>query len=75
MNLTKIITNVTLTMMCIIIAVLSVYGAISIYDNAHRPQMHKPVFVWNDDIEGLPADGSSVVIEKTINDTIYLGVK
>jgi len=75
MNLTKIITNVTFIIMCIIISVLSIYGAISIYDNAHRPQMHQPNFVWNDDLEGLPADGSSIVIEKTINDTIYLGVK
>lgn len=38
----------------------------------NRPVDHLPTFVWNDDIEGLPKDGSAVLIEKTINDTVYL---
>ena len=32
-----------------------------------------PKIVWNDDIEGLPKDGKTIKIQKTINDTIYIG--
>lgn len=50
----------------------------SVYGVAHRekskPQMCQPVFIWNDDLEGLPADGSPIMLERTSNDTIYLGV-
>jgi len=35
--------------------------------------MHVPNFVWNDDLEGLPPDGEPIMLEKTSNDTIYLG--
>jgi hypothetical protein len=31
------------------------------------------VFVWNDDQESIPEDGSKVVIEFTEGNTIYLG--
>ena len=30
-------------------------------------------FIWNDDWESIPADGSLVRIEFTENDTIYIG--
>ena len=38
-----------------------------------EPLEDQPVIIWNDDCEGIPADGSEVVIEQTINDTIYIG--
>jgi hypothetical protein len=31
------------------------------------------VFIWNDDQESIPMDGSKVVIEFTEGDTIYIG--
>lgn len=34
----------------------------------------QPVFIWNDDLEGLPVDGTPIMLEYTSNDTIYLGV-
>ncbi len=37
------------------------------------PNQKQPVFVWNDDHESIPKDGDSIVIEMTVNDTIYLG--
>jgi len=37
------------------------------------PVEKQPVFVWNDDHESIPKDGDSIVIEMTVNDTIYLG--
>lgn len=37
------------------------------------PVQKQPVFVWNDDHESIPKDGDSIVIEMTVNDTIYLG--
>lgn len=30
-------------------------------------------FIWNDDIESLPTDGSPILIEFTSKDTIYIG--
>lgn len=30
-------------------------------------------FIWNDDWESIPADGSLIRIEFTENDTIYIG--
>lgn len=38
-----------------------------------EPLEDQPVIIWNDDIEGIPTDGSEVVIEQTVNDTIYIG--
>lgn len=61
------------------IAIISVILNIILLDIVDRPRpinrlFTDPVFIWNDDLEGIPSDGSTIIIEKTINDTIYLGV-
>lgn len=61
------------------IAIFSVVLNIILLDIVDRPRpitrlFTDPVFIWNDDLEGIPSDGSTIIIEKTINDTIYLGV-
>lgn len=33
------------------------------------------VFIWNDDEESIPVDGSLILLEFTENDTIYIGPK
>ena len=37
------------------------------------PLPKEPTFIWNDDIESLPTDGSPILIEFTSKDTIYIG--
>ncbi len=32
-----------------------------------------PTFIWNDDLEGIPVDGTPILLEFTSNDTIYIG--
>ena len=32
-----------------------------------------PVFIWNDDLESIPMDNSTIKLEFTQNDTIYIG--
>lgn len=36
-------------------------------------KMEQPTFIWNDDLEGLPVDGTPILLEFTSNDTIYIG--
>ena len=36
-------------------------------------EQEQPVFIWNDDLEGIPVDHSLILLEYTSNDTIYLG--
>jgi hypothetical protein len=43
------------------------------YTKDDVPNQKQPVFIWNDDHESIPKDGDSIVIEMTVNDTIYLG--
>lgn len=38
-----------------------------------EPLEDQPVFIWNDDLEGLPVDGTPILLEFTSNDTIYIG--
>lgn len=40
-----------------------------------NPDFENPVFIWNDDLEALPAEGSDITIELIQSDTIYLGSK
>jgi hypothetical protein len=42
-------------------------------DKAYEKTLKQPVIIWNDDEESIPEDGSTVKIEKTVNDTIYIG--
>ena len=40
---------------------------------AIEPKQIPPTLIWNADNEALPADGQQVIIEQTINDTVYIG--
>jgi hypothetical protein len=44
--------------------------------SSHKPQHLKDDYytiIWNDDIESMPKDGSTITIQQTIEDTIYVG--
>ena len=47
------------------------YDITNLYKEALLPK--EPTFIWNDDIESLPTDGSPILIEFTSKDTIYIG--
>ena len=47
------------------------YDITNLYKEAPLPK--EPTFIWNDDIESLPTDGSPILIEFTSRDTIYIG--
>lgn len=47
------------------------YDITNLYKEASLPK--EPTFIWNDDIESLPTDGSPILIEFTSKDTIYIG--
>ena len=38
-----------------------------------EPLEDQPVFIWNDDYESIPVDGTQILLEFTSNDTIYIG--
>jgi hypothetical protein len=38
-----------------------------------EPLENQPVFIWNDDHESIPVDGTQILLEFTSNDTIYIG--
>ena len=38
-----------------------------------EPLENQPVFIWNDDQESIPVDGTQILLEFTSNDTIYIG--
>jgi hypothetical protein len=40
-----------------------------------NPDFENPVFIWNDDLEALPTEGSDIKIDLIQSDTIYLGSK
>lgn len=41
-----------------------------VFDNDLESQ---PKFIWNDDIEAIPADGSAIIIEQSIGGLHYIG--
>jgi hypothetical protein len=43
---------------------------IGLSTNNEKPK--ETVFIWNDDLESIPADNELIKIEFTQNDTIYL---
>ena len=43
-----------------------------IYTN---PDFENPVFIWNDDLESIPKEGSDIKIDLIQSDTIYLSPK
>ena len=38
-----------------------------------EPLEEQLVFIWNDDHESIPVDGTQILLEFTSNDTIYIG--
>lgn len=56
-----------------LLLIISFLLVLNIYQYKDEPTKDEPTIVWNDDLEGIPADGSKIVIEQTINDTIYIG--
>ena len=40
-----------------------------------KPHSEEPVFIWNDDYEGIPVDGTPILLEFSSKnqDTIYIG--
>jgi hypothetical protein len=34
---------------------------------------HEIVFLWNDDDESIPKDGTMIMIQETVGDTIWIG--
>jgi hypothetical protein len=51
-------------------------GGIEIGIDMQKAKVKQPqhaVIIWNDDEESIPEDVSTIKIEKTVNDTIYIG--
>jgi len=64
--------------LCALLFTLNIYQFIKSEDNQiiyDNPNFDNPVFIWNDDLEGLPVDGTPILLEfSTKNkDTIYIG--
>ena len=67
--------NLELAVFCLGLAGTLATG-IGIGNNMQKAKVKQPqhaVIIWNDDEESIPQDGSTVKIEKTVNDTIYIG--
>ena len=43
------------------------------YDDIHRPENNSIQFIWNDDEESIPADGSLIRLEFTDENNVYIG--
>ena len=43
------------------------------YDDIHRPENNNIQFIWNDDEESIPADGSLIRLEFTDENNVYIG--
>ena len=43
------------------------------YDDIHRPENNNIQFIWNDDEESIPADGSLIRLEFTDENNAYIG--
>ena len=43
------------------------------YDDIHRPENNNIQFIWNDDEESIPADGSLIRLEFTNKNNVYIG--
>lgn len=71
----------------VILAILSFFGGVmltivmgNVYNREELLRQEESefknqgnTFIWNDDWESIPADGSLIRIEFTENDTIYIG--
>ena len=43
------------------------------YDDIHRPENNDIQFIWNDDEESIPVDGSLIRLEFTDENNVYIG--
>ena len=43
------------------------------YDDIHRPENNNIQFIWNDDEESIPVDGSLIRLEFTNKNNVYIG--
>ena len=43
------------------------------YDDIHRLENNNIQFIWNDDEESIPADGSLIRLEFTDENNVYIG--
>ena len=43
------------------------------YDGIHRPENNNIQFIWNDDEESIPVDGSLIRLEFTDENNVYIG--
>lgn len=43
------------------------------YDDIYRPENNNIQFIWNDDEESIPADGSLIRLEFTDENNVYIG--
>lgn len=52
---------------------LNIYMYLDTKEQLEITEEKQPVFIWNDDLEGLPVDGTPIMLQYTEGDTIYLG--
>jgi len=52
---------------------LNIYMYLDTKEQLEISEEHPPVFIWNDDLESMPVDGTPVMLQYTEGDTIYLG--
>ena len=43
------------------------------YDDIYRPENNNIQFIWNDDEESIPVDGSLIRLEFTDENNVYIG--
>ncbi len=43
------------------------------YDDIHRSENNNIQFIWNDDEESIPVDGSLIRLEFTDENNVYIG--
>ena len=67
--------NKIIGFMMLSIGVLLSIAALTITNDLNKPKTSPEetgaVFIWNDDLEGIPANGR-IEIDTIVNDTIYL---
>jgi hypothetical protein len=64
------------TYLPLLLALLCLSISVNIYQSIPREvesDFDNPTIIWNDDLEGIPADGTPIMLEFTSNDTIYIG--
>lgn len=60
----------------LLLASLCLSICVNIYQSVPKTidsDFDNPTIIWNDDLEGIPADGTPIMLEFTSNDTIYIG--